>query len=90
MANTRSAAKRARQTPARTARNKAIKTRVRTSRKALLDAIAAGDLDLASKRLGSLASAADKATKSNVIHKNAAGRIKSSAARAIAKAKAGA
>jgi small subunit ribosomal protein S20 len=87
MANTRSAAKRARQTPVRTARNKAIKTRVRTSRKALLDALAAGDLDLATQRLGALASAADKATKSNIIHKNAAGRIKSSAARAITKAK---
>ena len=84
MANIRSAAKRARQTPVRTARNKALKTRVRSRRKALMEAIEAGDLDLAKTQLNALASAADRAAKSNVIHKNAAGRIKSSAARAIA------
>jgi len=86
MANTRSAAKRARQTEARTAHNKAIKTRVKSTRKVVLTAIEAGDIELAQKSLGAFTSAADKAAKKSVIHKNAASRLKSNLTRAVQKA----
>lgn len=84
MANTRSAEKRTRQTEVRTARNRALKSRVRSKRKAFLAAIEAGDAAKAETELRALASVADRAVKSNVIHRHAASRIKSSASKAIA------
>ena len=83
MANIKSAEKRARQTPVRTARNKAIRTRVKNARKSALEA--AGGKD-AGVKVAALASAADRAAKSGVIHKNKASRLKSRATKAAAKA----
>ena len=81
MANIKSAEKRARQNPVRTLRNKAARTRVKNTRKAAAEAIATGGKDIPVK-LSALASAADKAAKRGVIHKNKASRIKARATKA--------
>ena len=86
MANIKSAEKRARQTIKRTARNKSIKTRVKTARKSVTAALASGDKAQISLKLSSFAATADKAANSGVIHKNTANRLKSRAALASAKA----
>jgi len=89
MANTRSAEKNIRKTKARTLRNQSTKSRVRTIRKRVLTAIEKGDVKTAEAELSAFASAADKAAKTKVIHKNAANRLKSRLALQItAKAKA--
>ena len=81
MANTKSAIKAARKTARLTARNKAVNTRLKTLRKKLDAAIKAGKADEA-KAVGiEYASAMDRATKSGVVHKNAAARAKSHAAK---------
>lgn len=86
MANIKSAEKRARQTIKRTARNKSIKTRVKSARKAVTAALQAKDAKAVSGKLDAFASTADRAANSGVIHKNTANRLKSRAARASAKA----
>ncbi len=83
MANSRSALKRVRQIQTRTTQNKAVKSRVKTYRKALEAAVAEGDAEKAQKALNTLSSAADKAAKTNVIHKNAASHIKAKGAARI-------
>jgi small subunit ribosomal protein S20 len=85
MANSKQAEKRGRQTIARTVHNSSIKTRVKSTRKALAAALAGGDKDAAAKKLVEVASAADRAVKSGVIHKSAADRIKSRSTQAVAK-----
>jgi small subunit ribosomal protein S20 len=85
MANIKSAEKRARQTIKRTARNKSIKTRVKSSRKAVTAAILTGDAKVVTAKLEGFASTADKAANAGVIHRNAANRLKSRAAKAAAK-----
>lgn len=77
MANTPSAEKNIRKTLSRTVRNRATKSRIRTIRKKVLAAIEGGDLKGAQQFYNEFASAADKAAKTNVIHKNAASRLKS-------------
>ena len=76
MANTKSVQKRARQSAKRALDNRAVKTRVRSARKAVAAAIESGDKGEANTRFRALASAADKAAKRGVIHKNAASRLK--------------
>jgi small subunit ribosomal protein S20 len=71
MANTKSAAKRARQTPKRSLRNRSVLTRLRTLHKE----VRTGDKVDASK-LPALISAIDKAAKRGIIHRNAANRRK--------------
>ncbi len=87
MANIKSAEKRARQTLTRTQRNKAARTRVKNARKAAYDAVKAGAKDAGAK-VSALASAADKAAKRGVIHRNKASRLKSRAALAAKAVKA--
>ena len=77
MANTRSSEKDIRKTRTRNMRNTAIKSRLRTVRKRVLAALTAGDEAAAQTALSSFASAADKAAKVSVIHKNTASRLKS-------------
>jgi small subunit ribosomal protein S20 len=77
MANTRSAEKNIRKTKARTLRNQSIKSKVRTIRKRVLTAIEKGDVKGAEAELSAFASAADKAAKTKVLHKNTANRLKS-------------
>jgi small subunit ribosomal protein S20 len=77
MANTKSAIKAARKSARLQTRNQGVKTRIKTLRKKLDAAVAAKDA-AAAKTLGSAyASAMDRATKSGVVHRNAASRAKS-------------
>ena len=84
MANTHSAAKRARQTGRRTLRNKSILTGLKRRQKRFLHAVSASDKSKAESELKGLASEFDKAAKRGVIHQNLANRRKSKAARAVA------
>jgi small subunit ribosomal protein S20 len=85
MANTRSAAKRARQTLTRTLRNKAVLTRIKSQQKCYQSALAAGDQAQAARELAVLSSRLDKAAKIGVIHGNLANRQKSRAAAGLNK-----
>lgn len=85
MANIRSSEKDIRRTKTRTAHNQTVKSRIRTLRKKVLTAIDKGDTKAANAALAEFASAADKAAKTNVIHKNAASRLKSRVASKMAK-----
>lgn len=84
MANTKSAEKRGRQTLTRTLHNKATKTRIRGSRKALAAAIESGDKAAATVAYKKVASAVDRAAKQGVVHKNSAARVKGIAAKRVA------
>lgn len=85
MANIRSSEKDIRRTKARTAHNQTVKSRIRTLRKNVLAAIAKGDTKAVNTAMAEFSSAADKAGKTNVIHKNAASRLKSRVAAKLAK-----
>jgi small subunit ribosomal protein S20 len=82
MANTRSAAKRARQTAKRSLRNRSVVTRLRTMQKAVRSAQTPG-----SDQIRALISAIDKAAKRGIIHENAANRRKARLNKALAGAK---
>lgn len=71
MANTKSAAKRARQSLSRATHNRGAHTRLRTLRKSVRGA---GKPDL--EKIRELISALDKAAKRGLIHQNAANRRK--------------
>lgn len=77
MPNIKSAEKRVRQTKARTLRNRSVKTRVKTFRKKVQNAVEEGTKDEAEAQLKLFFKSVDKAAKQNVIHKNAAARYKS-------------
>jgi small subunit ribosomal protein S20 len=81
MANTRSAAKRARQTQARMLRNRRVLTGIKSQQKKLTAVIAAGDEKKAAAELAALSSRLDKASRRGIIHKNLANRKKSRAAK---------
>ena len=85
MANHKSSIKRARQTVVRTARNTAMKSRIKTLRKKTLDAIEKGDKETAIATSKKLTSEVDKAAKKKFYHENKAANIKSKTAKAIAK-----
>ena len=84
MANTRSAAKRARQTGARSSQNKSVLTGIKSQQKKLNAAIAGGDKSKIEAELGVYASGLDKAAKRGVVHKNYAARRKSRVTHAVA------
>jgi small subunit ribosomal protein S20 len=84
MANTKSAIKAARKTERQTLRNKAVKTRLKTLHKKFVAAETAADVEGVRQVGAAYASAMDRATKSGVVHKNAAARAKSHIARALA------
>lgn len=84
MANSIQARKRVRQTQARTIRNRAVKSRVKTARKRFSEAVEAGDGEKARAAYKNLSSTADRAARSGVIHKNAADRLKAGAAKVLA------
>jgi small subunit ribosomal protein S20 len=80
MANTKSAAKRARQTQRRTLRNRRVLSRIRTLSKN------SGAAGAPSADLNTLISAIDKAAKRGIIHRNAANRRKARLVRSRATA----
>jgi small subunit ribosomal protein S20 len=84
MANTRSAAKRARQTQARTLQNKSILTGIKSQQKKLDAVIAGGDKAKIEAEVAVLASRLDKAAKRGVVHKNFAAHRKSRTGRLVA------
>jgi small subunit ribosomal protein S20 len=77
MANHVSALKRARQTEKRTAINRANKSQVRKSLRALREALAKGDTSGVAAQYNKTVSALDKSVQKGVIHKNTASRYKS-------------
>ena len=79
MANTKSAAKRARQTIKRTARNRTVLTAIKGKAKTAKGATGDGKAAVTA-----LVSELDKAVKRGVIHKNAANRRKSRLAKKAA------
>jgi small subunit ribosomal protein S20 len=76
MANTKSAAKRARQTQRRSLHNRSVLARLRTLNKR------ASGANAQPVDIGTLISAIDKAAKRGIIHRNAANRRKARLARA--------
>ena len=83
MANTRSAAKRKRQTEQRTPLNKSVLTGLKGQQKRLTTAVASGDKAKAQVELNVLASILDKAAKRGIVHQNLAKRRKSRAAKVV-------
>lgn len=77
MANTKSAAKRARQTVRRTLQNKTATTGIKSQLKKTRAAFGAKDKGAAAAELKKLASVLDKAVKTGRLHRNAAARRKS-------------
>ena len=77
MANHVSSLKRARQTVTRTAVNRANRTRVRSSLRALREAIAKGDLKAANTQYRETVSTLDKSVPKGVLHSNTVSRYKS-------------
>jgi small subunit ribosomal protein S20 len=71
MANTKSAAKRARQTLKRSLRNRSVVTRLRTMQKSVRSAQTPSR-----EQIRALIAAIDKAAKRGIIHENAANRRK--------------
>ena len=77
MANHVSALKRARQTETRTEVNRANRSRVRTSLRALREAMAKGDVKAAQEQYRATVSALDKSVQKGVLHSNTVSRYKS-------------
>lgn len=85
MANTKSAAKRARQTLKRTLRNRRVTSALKTETKRTGTSLAGtGDKAVTRQNYEKLVSELDKAAKRGVIHKNVANRRKSRLAKKIA------
>lgn len=77
MANIKSAEKRIRQTARRTARNRRVKSILKTSVRRFEEALKAGDREKVQARLVSAIREIDKAEAKGIIHKNNAARKKS-------------
>ena len=77
MANTKQAAKRARQTNKQRAANMSLRTTFRTAIKKVLKVVAGGDAKAAQTALASETSAIDRAAGRGLIHRNKAARHKS-------------
>jgi len=82
MANTRSAAKRARQRVKRTLRNRSVVTHLRTTQKQVRSAQTPS-----ADQVSAIISAIDKAANRGIIHQNAANRRKARLNKALAGAK---
>lgn len=83
MANTKSAIKAARKTQRLTLRNKTARTSLKTLQKKFAAAVKANDAAAAKAAGAAYVSAMDKATKSGVVHKNAASRAKAKVAKYV-------
>lgn len=84
MANIKSQIKRNRQNLKARERNKAVRTRTRTTVRRFEEALEAGDAEAAAAAYRDVTAALDKAVGKNVIHPNAAARRKSRLARKLA------
>jgi len=77
MPNTKSAQKRLRQNAVHRARNRSMRRAVRTQCRRVREAVDAGDPQRAEAELRLAAKRLDRAGAKNIIHRNAAARIKS-------------
>jgi small subunit ribosomal protein S20 len=77
MANHVSALKRVHQTERRTTVNRANKSRIRGSLRALREAIQMGDVKAATEQFRATSSALDKSVQKGILHANTASRYKS-------------
>ena len=77
MPNTKTATTRLRQNIVRRARNRSIKRALRTQCRKVREAIVAGELEKAQAEFRLAARSLDRAGGRNVIHRNAAARVKS-------------
>ena len=77
MANHVSALKRARQTETRTEVNRANRSRMRTSLRAMREALVSGDAAAAQTQYRATVSVLDKSVQKGVLHDNTASRYKS-------------
>lgn len=77
MPNTLSAKKRLRQSEVRNARNKAIKSALRTQLRKVREAVQAGDTTKAESEMQAATKQLDRASQKNIVHKNKAARTKS-------------
>ena len=85
MANTKSAAKRARQTERRSLVNRRSLTAVKNQLKSARDAVKGGNKETAKTAAQRVVSSVDKAVKAGRLHRNAASRHKSRLDKALAK-----
>lgn len=83
MANTKSAIKAARKSERLHDRNQGVKTRLKSLHKKFEAAVKAKDAAAAKTTGAAYVSAMDKATKSGVVHRNAAARAKSRVAKHV-------
>ncbi len=77
MPNTKSAKKRLRQNEARRARNRAVKSAIRTQIRKVREAVVAGDLTRAASEFRRACQRLDRAGTRGIIHPNRAARLKS-------------
>ena len=77
MPNTKSAKKRLRQNVVQNQRNLATKRDMRTQLRKVREAVAEGNVDLAETEFKLAAQKLDRADSKNIIHRNAAARLKS-------------
>lgn len=84
MANTKSAAKRARQTETRTEQNRTVLSAIKTFTKTFDAALKAGNKEESKATFNQLSSALDKAAKEGRVHQNLADRRKSRLAKKLA------
>ena len=80
MPNIKSQEKRDRQNKKRRLKNKILKSRIKTTRKKLIQAVENKNIEEAEKNLNTLFKALDKAVKKKAVHKNFAANKKSRAA----------
>jgi len=83
MANTKSAVKAARKAARLTIRNRGVKTTLKTLHKKFEAAVASKDAAAAKAAGVAYSSAMDRAVKSGVVHRNAAGRAKAHTAKHV-------
>ncbi len=86
MPNTKQALKRIRVSAKRNARNRFVKSTVKTAVRRFSETLAQGDLENAGNTLQSAVRSLDKAVSKGVVHKNAAARKKSRLAKRLNKA----
>ncbi|OON93032.1 MAG: 30S ribosomal protein S20 [Epulopiscium sp. Nele67-Bin001] len=85
MANIKSAKKRIKVIETKTARNRSIRSKVKTYSKKVVGAVNKGDVALAKTHLEQAYKVIDQATAKGVYHKNTAGRKKATLARLVNK-----
>ncbi|MAI19810.1 MAG: 30S ribosomal protein S20 [Kiritimatiellaceae bacterium] len=85
MPNLKSAKKRMRQNEVRREQNLQVRTRVKSARRAMIEALSAGDAEQGEVALRSYHSVLDKAAKKGVIAKNTAIRRKTNASNQLRK-----